>query len=347
MVGRRKGNQSEPVDNLIPTMEQFRQLERTMNLANTKITELHQDNIELRKTIDELKATSEQQCEILRQLINDAESKFIVETARQDRLIKNITESPGRVRDVIHRPQPVEINMPTFSGERPSDHPKKFLKEINTYFTHKKIADEDKILVIENCLQGKAAKWFGMIKDATPNEETFKGLFLKHFFSENTQWEIFIKCTEAGKRPIRTNYQEHFHYWMSELRFLDSPKLNEDQAINLIAKHFPIAIQAYIQTTQERKFIDIWEKLGELENNDRSDRQNIKTGGSGWRRPNNDQIPIAQINNRQPNYSQPEKKAMIKTICIDDGLTDGEVEGSLNQDESKNEYRETLETEDQ
>lgn len=347
MVGRRKGNQSEPVDNLIPTMEQFRQLERTMNLANTKITELHQDNIELRKTIDELKATSEQQCEILRQLINDAESKFIVETARQDRLIKNITESPERVRDVIHRPQPVEINMPTFSGERPSDHPKKFLKEINTYFTHKKIADEDKILVIENCLQGKAAKWFGMIKDATPNEETFKGLFLKHFFSENTQWEIFIKCTEAGKRPIRTNYQEHFHYWMSELRFLDSPKLNEDQAINLIAKHFPIAIQAYIQTTQERKFIDIWEKLGELENNDRSDRQNIKTGGSGWRRPNNDQIPIAQINNRQPNYLQPEKKAMIKTICIDDELTDGEVEGSLNQDESKNEYRETLETEDQ
>jgi len=78
MDGRRKGNQSEPMNDPIPNMEQFRQLEQTMNLANTKITELHQDNIELRKTIDELKATSEQQCEILRQLINDAESKFIV-----------------------------------------------------------------------------------------------------------------------------------------------------------------------------------------------------------------------------------------------------------------------------
>jgi len=38
---------------------------------------------------------------------------------------------------------------------------------------------------------------------------------------------------------------------------------------------------------------------------------------------------------------------MIKTICIDDESTDGEVERPLNEDESKNEYRETMETEDQ
>jgi len=38
---------------------------------------------------------------------------------------------------------------------------------------------------------------------------------------------------------------------------------------------------------------------------------------------------------------------MIKTIRIDDEVTDGEVEGSLKEDESKNEYRETMETEDQ
>lgn len=42
--------------------------------------------------------------------------------------------------------------------------------------------------------------------------------------------------------------------------------MDETQAINLITKHFPIAIQAYIQTTQEKKFLNVWEKLGELEN---------------------------------------------------------------------------------
>jgi len=37
-------------------------------------------------------------------------------------------------------------------------------------------------------------------------------------------------------------------------KHLDSPKMNEEQAINLITKHFPIAIQAFIQTTKENKF---------------------------------------------------------------------------------------------
>lgn len=53
---------------------------------------------------------------------------------------------------------------------------------------------------------------------------------------------------------------------MAELKYLDSPKLNEEQAINLITKYFPVAIQAYIQTTRENFFLNIWEKLGELEN---------------------------------------------------------------------------------
>lgn len=54
---------------------------------------------------------------------------------------------------------------------------------------------------------------------------------------------------------------------MAELKHLDSPRMNEEQAINLITKHFPIAIQAYIQTTKEKKFLPILEKLGELKNN--------------------------------------------------------------------------------
>lgn len=41
--------------------------------------------------------------------------------------------------------------------------------------------------------------------------------------------------------------------------------MDETQAINLITKHFPIEIQAYIQTTQEKKFLNAWEKFGELE----------------------------------------------------------------------------------
>lgn len=104
-----------------------------------------------------------------------------------------------------------------------------------------------------------------MIKDAVLNEGTFKRLFVKHFFLEGKQREIFIKCT-SGQTTNRNNLQEHFYSWMSELKFLYSPIITEEQAINLITKHFPIAIQAYVQTARSKNFLTIWEKLDELEN---------------------------------------------------------------------------------
>jgi len=62
---------------------------------------------------------------------------------------------------------------------------------------------------------------------------------------------MYIQCTEAGKFSTKCNYQEHLHHWMDDLRYLDSPKLTKEQAINLIVKHFPISIQAYIQTSEK------------------------------------------------------------------------------------------------
>lgn len=132
------------------------------------------------------------------------------------------------------------------------------------------------MLAIENALYGKAAIWFRMIKDEAPNEELFKQLFLKQFFSERKQWEIIMKCAEAGKKPIKNNFQEHFYFWMTELKHLDSPKIEEEQAINLITKHLPIEIQAFIQTIQPKKFLSIWEKLEELENNNLPAEENEK-----------------------------------------------------------------------
>lgn len=160
-------------------------------------------------------------------------------------------------------------------------------------------------------MKGKAAKWFGMVKDATPNVYKFRSLFLKHIFSEDRQWDIFIRCKEAGKKPIDGNFQEHFHFWMAELKYLDSPKINETQAINLMTKHFPIAIQAYIQTTLEKKFLTIWEKLGELENNYNKQNNTIQQNHTNKHSNNNLTQAVnnrysrntTQANNRY-NYNQ-------------------------------------------
>lgn len=85
-------------------------------------------------------------------------------------------------------------------------------------------------------------------------------LLLRH----HKQCEIFIRSIEVGKNSIKQIFQEYFHFWIAELIYLKSPKIEEEQTINLITKYFPIAVQAYIQT-QIKKFLNIWGKLGELE----------------------------------------------------------------------------------
>lgn len=241
-----KNTHADRIQQLEDTVKQLQEKIETQNTALDNLA------IELREATD-----------IIKQLINDTDTRITIEVARRERDIQLV--KTANQDNTSTRTNNIELTMPTFSGET-NEHPKQFLKNLNSYLLHKHITQVDRIIIIENCMRGKAAKWFTMIKDMAPNEDTFKTIFLKHFFSEDRQWDIFIKCTEAGKKPINNNFQEHFHYWMTELKHLDSPKMDEIQAINLITKHFPIAIQAYIQTTQEKKFLNIWEKLGELEN---------------------------------------------------------------------------------
>lgn len=249
-------NNTERIQQLEDIVQQLR---ITIEQQETGLTELRNHIADQNKKQEQ----QDQQISALRQLINDTDSKLTIETAKYEKDMRAMNNM--RSEETTQRTNNIDITMPNFSGED-NEHPKMFLKNLDTYITHKKVTTADRIIVIENCLKGKAAKWFSMIKDTTPTEDTFKQLFLKHFFSEDKQWSIFIKCTEAGKKPITNNFQEHFHMWMAELKYLDSPKMTEEQAINLITKHFPVAIQAYIQTTRERKFLNIWEKLGELEN---------------------------------------------------------------------------------
>ncbi|KAE9540853.1 hypothetical protein AGLY_004098 [Aphis glycines] len=154
----------------------------------------------------------ENQYDTLRQLINDTDTKLLVTIARQEKDIQtlqtNVTSSQNTKTMVIST---VDITAPTFSGESKKEHSKQFLKDMHNYLDNKQItARREKMIVIENNLRGKASKWYTMIKYAALDEVTFSELFLKHFFSENHQWEIFIKCTEAGKNLLKRIFRNIF-----------------------------------------------------------------------------------------------------------------------------------------
>lgn len=319
--------------------------------ASEKITRLENTVTALTEEVSTIKKTMEEQLTLLRQLINENDTKTIIELAK-------LKATPEKEQ----QPNPnkngsVDVPLPIFNGEEQGEHPKKFLRNLDKYMMHKAIPNEERMYAIENSLKGKAAKWFSMVKDAITSEQNFKTLFLKHFFSETKQWDTFIKCTEAGKNTVLKDYQEHFHKWMEELKYIDSPTMSEDQAINLVSKHFPISVQAFIQTT-DKNFLSIWEKLGEIESTTR-DKEKPQEKNIYYRQNQN------QINNQQQfrSYNQNNNKPQQNnTFHQNTPITTNRTQGkyhvnqlsveqeqpseeiTISDDESKNEEEGTVET---
>lgn len=174
-----------------------------METPEDKVTRLENTIQTMKDEITELKDNCISRMEALHQLINDYDTKTFITTTRID---KEVGEINNKIREMdkvnsiaqpaitnSNKPCIVELSMPTFSGDNTEEHPKKFLRNLNTHITHRKITKEETMIAIENCLKGEASKWFTMIKDAVLDKENFKEQFLKYFFSESKQWEIFIK----------------------------------------------------------------------------------------------------------------------------------------------------------
>jgi hypothetical protein len=300
------------------------------------IKELNNINQELKEKLEKM----EEENEKLKTLLNANGTNIIMEQAKRENAMKKINENIEKL--AFERPLPnnersekIEMPMPLFFGNQRDIHPKKYLIEIEKYLKLKKIEGDDQIIIIENSLRNKASSWYAMMKFASPTLEVLKGLFLKQYFSENHQWEMFIQCTEAGKKTIQYGYQEHFHHWMTELKYLDMPRLEEEQAINLIMKHFPISVPAYIQNCTEKMFIPIWEKLGEVEPKVRTENIRTENNRNGiFRTENrydkNEKTDRKGVENRR--NEKPEKR--MNQIAV---VKDGSDEENISDDESKNE----------
>lgn len=92
----------------------------------------------------------------------------------------------------------------------------------------------------------QSAKNKHAMKYASVSFQKLKDLFLKQYFSESRRWDMSIQCTD------QSGYQEYFHHWMMQLKYLYMPEMEEEQTINLIVKHFPISVQTCIQSCMEK-----------------------------------------------------------------------------------------------
>lgn len=139
-----------------------------------------------------------------------------------------------------------KVNLqPVFSGKS-YESPKKFLEELQKYFTVNLIlSDAEKLRVINDCLKFDAGDWFSKATAMyrINNYDHFKQLFLVEYWSERIQSSVWRKCHAVDKIPEHISYVKHFTTWYHELKYLDFPRLTVPEIINSIAYHYPVNIK--------------------------------------------------------------------------------------------------------
>lgn len=129
------------------------------------------------------------------------------------------------------------------------------------------------------------------------NYEEFKKVILDEYWSTEIQMQTCSQCLNIGQISENTRYREHFMFWATKLRHLETPRLTEEQIVTEITNHYPGNVRAIITLMPEKTILNALKPLG---NEDRRRRIDINYRESN--QPNNYQSEIRESN--RPQYQR-------------------------------------------
>lgn len=212
---------------------------------------------------------------------------------------RNLDETrQTQLREENCRPQrqTTDITKPTFYGNRRDQHPRDFINELREYFAIKQIYDEEKLIVVKDCLKSTAGSWFLAIRFQLRNYEEFERVFIDEYWSKEIQIQVWSQCLNVTQIAADIKYREHFMYWATNLRHLEMPYLSEGEIVQNIAGHYPGYLRAILTSLPQKTILNAMKVLGAEEhrrrvpardNNPRNNNDNNPRHNNSYNRPNN------------------------------------------------------------
>lgn len=117
----------------------------------------------------------------------------------------------------------IEISKPIFFGNNKDQHPIDFLQNLEEYFKVKQINNEEKLLIIRDCLKNAAGNWFATVRFQIRRYSEFRDAFIDEFWSREIQIQTWRNCLNTSQVPSNITYREHFAQWSTKLRHLQVP----------------------------------------------------------------------------------------------------------------------------
>lgn len=287
--------QQQTIEETHEAMEQMRAEMETIRIREAESTRLNQElQTQLQQAIQQMNQLRRSQID------NRGNQNVLREQNNVNNRQGGNNNNEDMMRAFLEYLQGAKINveMPTFRGENKCN-PIEFLDKLDKYFDKKRILQDQKILIVEDCLKGRALLWFTAKQPPFRQYRDFEREFRLEFCCIerrwHARWEWDSRTYSNGDKSLYEFFQEQ----VKEARYC-LPDTNQTEINYLILKQLPNRVQENLVTIQiqDRAAIEGALKRLDQSRSDNFQRYNKRSNYSNATTANNIEKPQSSRTNQ-------------------------------------------------
>ncbi|KAK2577568.1 hypothetical protein KPH14_012858 [Odynerus spinipes] len=157
----------------------------------------------------------------------------------------------------------IDVKIPKFEDELKIN-PLDFLDRLDKYFTFRKCSEFEKLLVIENAIEGRGKIWYNANRCNFMNYVTFKEAFEKEFYSVPMQAKIQSQWSARRFDPRKETLQTFFLFQITEARWF-LPKLDQYTINYRVVQQLPVRVREALVTIDFSNVSTVTTALAQLD----------------------------------------------------------------------------------
>ena len=168
------------------------------------------------------------------------------------------------VNGILSKFETLNINviLPTYDGD--NGNPMRFLEKLEKYFARKKIPEDQKLLVLEDALKGRAHVWYEARYNPFISFRHFKHAFLTEFYSLESRIKFKSEWSCRKFKAANRSLREYFNEQVRDAKYI-TPRLDDYEVYFTIIKQLPQRARDTLATVEYTDADRISQALGRLD----------------------------------------------------------------------------------
>lgn len=195
------------------------------------------------------------------------------------------TNNNDLISGILKQFQALQINLtlPLFNPD--SSNPVEFIRSFEKYCIRKNIVDDERLLIVEDALQGTAKIWFDTIAIPCSSFNEFKDIFLKEYFSIEARMQAKKEWEDRRFHKSDMSLQAYYNLQIKSAK-VKVPRMEAYEINFIIIGQFPLRVRDILSTIDYADSERISKALARLDLSggwdDERNRSNVNKGsGSG------------------------------------------------------------------